>query len=133
MRDGLTIKREHLESQTFGEFSRKWDASLVVVSGPAAGMEYSLQRSRTILGRGPGVDFEFPDAEMSRQHVAVEYSHETFRASDLGSTNGTLVNGTLIRTTELKHGDRIEIGKHVLQFLLAGRPEEPKAWVVPAA
>jgi pSer/pThr/pTyr-binding forkhead associated (FHA) protein len=133
MRDGLTIKREHLESQTFREFTEKWDASLVVVSGTAAGMEYSLERSRTILGRGPGVDIEFPDAEMSRQHVAVEYSADAFRASDLGSTNGTLVDGTLINTTELKHGDRIEIGKHVVQFLLERRPEEPKAWVVPSA
>lgn len=130
MRDGRTLKRERTRTPGLAEFLEGWEATLVVLSGPAAGVEHPLERTCTVLGRGPGVDLALPDAEMSRQHVAVEFEGGSFRLRDLGSTNGTVLNGTLIHAAELKHGDRIETGRHLVQFLLERRPERPKTWVV---
>jgi pSer/pThr/pTyr-binding forkhead associated (FHA) protein len=130
MRDGRTVKREHARTPGLGEFLQAWEATLVILSGPGAGVEHPLERPRTVLGRGPGVDLALPDPEMSRQHAAVEFEGGSFRIRDLGSTNGTQVNGTLIHAAELKHGDRIATGGHVVQFLLERQPERPKTWVV---
>jgi pSer/pThr/pTyr-binding forkhead associated (FHA) protein len=79
------------------------------------------------------VDVAFDDAEMSRQHAAVEFTGGGFRLCDLGSTNGTVVNGTLVRARELAHGDRIELGQHVVQLRLEQHEVEPTVYSVPDA
>jgi pSer/pThr/pTyr-binding forkhead associated (FHA) protein len=133
MKDGRTVKRSGARSTDFAAFLERFEATLVVVRGRGAGDEHALDRSKLVLGRGPGVDVAFDDAEMSRQHVSVEFTGGGFRLCDLGSTNGTLVNGTLVRARELAHGDRIELGQHVLQLRLEPHEVEPKVYCVPDA
>jgi pSer/pThr/pTyr-binding forkhead associated (FHA) protein len=134
MKDGRTVKRRGaVRSADFAAFLDRFEATLVVVRGKGTGDEHELDRPKLVLGRGPGVDLAFDDAEMSRQHVSVEFTGGGFRLCDLGSTNGTLVNGTLVRARELAHGDRIELGQHVLQLRLEQHETEPRVYCVPDA
>lgn len=96
----------------------RFTATLIVVSGRAAGEEHVVERPHWLVGRGPGVDAAFDDPEMSQRHLRIEYSRGRFHAIDLDSTNGTRVNGTGVSSAELSHGDRIQAGAHVFQILI---------------
>jgi pSer/pThr/pTyr-binding forkhead associated (FHA) protein len=120
MQDGHTRKIARSEvAQSL--FLARHRASLVVVEGPAAGTEYVLESPKISLGRGPEVDIAFEDDAMSRQHAAIELGAEGHRVRDLGSTNGLTVNGSQISGADLKHGDRIALGEHTLQYILEKR------------
>ncbi len=132
MRDGRTVERiTRKPGADLAAFLARFDATLVVVRGFVAGDEHALDRPKLVLGRGPGVDLAFDDAEMSCQHAAIEWSGEGFRVCDLGSTNGTLVNGKRVQAHELAPGDRLELGRHVLQLRLEERAPEPRVYCVP--
>jgi len=105
-------------------------ASLVILEGGAEGTEFELERERCVIGRGPGVDLALDDSAMSRQHAAFERTATGWRVRDLGSTNGVRVNGAPVQGADLKHGDRIELGEHVLQYLVEARAAEPRAFQV---
>jgi pSer/pThr/pTyr-binding forkhead associated (FHA) protein len=132
MRDGVTVRRERGQApEDVSEFLERWRPVLVVVSGVAAGSEFVVDRVRTTVGRGPGVDLAFADAEMSQQHAAIEFADGGFRVCDLGSTNGTYVNGALVRVCELKNADRIQLGRFLFQFVLEERTRSPRVYVLP--
>ena len=133
MQDGQTVKRRTRPGQGGGlaGFLERYEPTLVVVRGSLAGKEHPLEREKLVLGRGPGVDLAIDDAEMSSQHAAVEFSGEGFRICDLGSTNGTFVNGKRVAAKDLEAGDRIELGRHLLQLRLEERPREPRVHLVP--
>ncbi len=134
MRDGVTVRRERGHApENVSDFLDRWRPSLVVISGVAAGSEFIVDRARTTVGRGPGVDLAFADAEMSQQHVAFEFADGGFRLCDLGSTNGTYVNGALVRVCELKNADRVQLGRFVFQFVLEERALSPRVYVLPDA
>ena len=120
-------------ADSLAEFIEAWQASIVVVSGDAAGSEYALDRACVSVGRGPGVDLEFGDTAMSRVHAAFEFAQGGFRIHDLGSTNGTSVNDGQVKVADLKNGDRVRIGEHVFQFVLAERERAPKTYTLPDA
>jgi pSer/pThr/pTyr-binding forkhead associated (FHA) protein len=67
---------------------------------------------------------------MSREHVVIEFSDGGFRIRDLGSMNGTQVNGEVIQVGNLDHGDRLRIGEHAFQFILEKREPEPNTYVL---
>lgn len=69
--------------------------SLAVIDGPDAGNVFRIERPRVTVGR-TGADLVLNDTEASRQHAAVEIHDTTYMLVDLGSTNGTLVNGEKI-------------------------------------
>ena len=129
MRDGKTLKRPSAPgAPQLKDFLAHYEARVTVVSGPGAGAGFPLNRERILIGRGPGVDRTFDDPAMSRQHAAIEFTGSGFRLRDLGSTNGTQLNGRAVQSEELRHGDRFEIGSR--QFLLAieVREHEPDAY-----
>ncbi len=113
------------------EFLDTLRATLIQVSGEAAGSEYELKTDRVTLGRGPDVDITFDDTAMSREHAALELAKEGFRLVDLGSTNGVLVNGTSVSAADLKHGDRFQLGDHIFQYVLEERERSPREFEVP--
>jgi pSer/pThr/pTyr-binding forkhead associated (FHA) protein len=134
MRDGVTVRRERGNApENVSDFLERWRPALVVISGVAAGSEFIVDRVRTTVGRGPGVDLAFADAEMSQQHAAIEFADGGFRLCDLGSTNGTYVNGALVRVCELKNADRVQLGRFVFQFVLEERALSPRVYVLPDA
>ncbi|MFN2537303.1 MAG: FhaA domain-containing protein [Mycobacteriales bacterium] len=65
-----------------------------------------------VLGRGLEADVQIPDTGVSRRHAQIDGN----RISDLGSTNGTRVNGTRITEAELQDGDRITLGSTEIVF-----------------
>jgi len=132
MRDGRTRKLEVAErDETFERYVEKWQATVVIVSGAAAGTEYPVERPLHTLGRGPGVDWTFDDSTMSKEHAAVEFADGRLRIRDLGSMNGIFLNGGEVKAEDLKNGDRFQIGEYVFQFVLQKRPKQPKTYVLP--
>ena len=82
----------------------------------ADGTNHVLDRATTTIGRLSECDIVVDDAGASRQHAEVRRTDAGFALTDLGSTNGTLVNGTPIREHLLDDGDRITIGETDLEF-----------------
>jgi pSer/pThr/pTyr-binding forkhead associated (FHA) protein len=66
------------------------------------------------IGRGGGNEFYLPDYHASRVHAQITWNGEAYVLKDLGSSNGTFVNGEKITERVLAQGDEIQIGSHVL-------------------
>ncbi len=131
MKDGFTkdLKASHGPA-SFEDFHSKFSIKLVVIAGVSAGTEYAMDSARVTLGRGPGVDIEFADKAMSRQHAAIEYTAGAMHVRDLGSTNRIAVNGAEVQAAQLDHGDRLTIGEHTVQLLVENRDTEPETYVI---
>jgi DNA-binding NtrC family response regulator len=90
---------------------------LTVVEGPDAGMVTSLDATgptRALLGQSPVCTIRLTDREVSRRHAALTVTDTKLVVLDLGSTNGTTVNGVLIKEAALQGGEAIRIGSSVL-------------------
>lgn len=88
-------------------------ATLTAMNG---GQTFTLGGSTVTLGRLPESDVVVDDPGASRQHARIRNSNGEFVLTDLGSTNGTLVNDEPVRERVLDDGDRITIGETVLEF-----------------
>jgi serine phosphatase RsbU (regulator of sigma subunit)/pSer/pThr/pTyr-binding forkhead associated (FHA) protein len=85
-------------------------AFLHVDSGPTTGTQYTIEAAKTILGRHPECDVVLDVAAVSRQHAQIMRVNSDFLIEDLGSRNGTIVNGQLIENQyALKEGDHVKI------------------------
>jgi hypothetical protein len=87
---------------------------LLVVDGP--GTRHELGSGRNVIGRGTEADIRLPDTGVSRKHVDVVLESGVATVEDLGSTNGTLVNGRRVSRQALADGDVIRIGHSVLVY-----------------
>lgn len=77
-----------------------------------------------VLGRSSGCALRFASAHVSRQHARVTVDPERASVQDLGSKNGTLVNGIRIhRRTDLAHGDKVELGRLTLTVSICPESE----------
>jgi hypothetical protein len=90
------------------------DGGAVLVDG--SGKEWRLDRDTQVIGRLAGSEIELQDTGASRRHAEVRRRGQDFVIVDLGSTNGTLVNDSPIAEHTLEDGDRITIGRTVLEF-----------------
>lgn len=95
------------------------EALLVVERGPVPSLRYALQQEQMTIGRSAGNDLVLADPEVSRRHVRVLRRADGFAVEDIGSTNGTFVNGQRIsHLTLLQDGDTIDLGDTVrLRFV----------------
>ena len=107
-------------------------ASLVVVEGAGAGKTYDLKRA-LILGRQKGVDLLVDDIGASREHCKVFLQDGEWCILDLGSRNGTKVNGAKVSRQALGHGDTILIGKTAIRFDAPEQPSRRPAAAPPSA
>ncbi|ROR32155.1 FHA domain-containing protein [Inmirania thermothiophila] len=100
-------------------------AKLILTLDGAVIREYPLEKETVSIGRRPGNDIQLNDLAVSGRHALVTHLRRTY-IEDLGSTNGTLVNGKRIRKTILEHGDVIQVGSHQITFLAdSDQPYEP--------
>ncbi len=76
-----------------------------------------ITQDRMTIGRRPHNDIVIDNLAVSGEHAAVERRAEGLFIEDLGSTNGTFLNGRAVRRTALKHQDTIGIGKYQLHYL----------------
>jgi len=85
--------------------------ALVVISGPLAGQTLALERRETTIGRDPSCEIALPNhTQVSRRHARLIPDANGWRVEDLGSTNGTLLNGEKIQSAVLPHGARLKLG-----------------------
>jgi hypothetical protein len=83
-----------------------------------SGRTYQVQRGSNIIGRGQDASFRLPDTSVSRRHIDVYFDGQVAVMHDLGSTNGTSVNGSTVQTWQLADGDVIRIGHSTVVFNL---------------
>ena len=95
-------------------------AMLTFESGPFAGRIVALPNQMVSIGRAPDNDVVVGDPATSGHHGRIDVRAGSFWISDLGSTNGTLVNGEPVIETQLTDGDMIAIGQNTLRFSLEG-------------
>ena len=93
-------------------------AKLTFETGPFAGRIVALPNQMVTFGRAPDNDVVVGDAATSGRHGRIEVRGGAFWISDLGSTNGTLVNGEPVIERQLGHGDLIAIGQNTIRFTL---------------
>jgi pSer/pThr/pTyr-binding forkhead associated (FHA) protein len=82
----------------------------------SAGISHELDRPMLTLGRSRDCDIAIDDPSVSRRHAEVHREADGFALVDLGSTNGTKVNGQKIDRSSLQNGDRITLGQTELRF-----------------
>jgi pSer/pThr/pTyr-binding forkhead associated (FHA) protein len=86
-------------------------AAIRVLRGFYEGLELPLDRDWLVIGRGRGADLVIHEPTISRAHAAVGFREGSFFVQDLGSTNGTFVNGTRRERAPLADGDEIQMGR----------------------
>ena len=92
--------------------------SLAIIDGPDAGSVFRLEKPRVTIGRS-NADLTLNDTEASRQHAAVEVHDLIFLLNDLGSTNGTMVDGRRINEpTELQNQSEFQVGGTTLMLIV---------------
>ena len=89
----------------------------VMRSGPTPGVTFSLEGDQIIIGRDATNGLAINDAEVSRKHSRLVFQGGKYVLEDLGSTNGTFVNGQrLAGPAVLKSGDIISLGEHIVMM-----------------
>jgi hypothetical protein len=89
-----------------------------LVSGD--GRTYPLQMGSTVIGRGDQANLRLPDVGISRRHARLDFDGGQVVLTDLGSTNGTMVNGQRVSAVALNPGDMIQLGTTTLTFRVDG-------------
>ncbi|HEY46550.1 MAG TPA: FHA domain-containing protein [Anaerolineae bacterium] len=107
---------------------------LIVRTGPNPGMVFELTKEVTLFGRDVTNDIVLADAEVSRQHARLTHTPGGYVLEDLGSTNGSFVNGErLIAPRTLNQGDLIGFGENVTLNFEAVSPDAAATIASPAA
>ena len=92
-------------------------AKLVLSLNGVVQGEYQITKERTTIGRKPDNDVQVDNLAVSGKHALIITILDDSFLEDLGSTNGTYVNGKLIKKHALRDGDVIGIGKHELKYV----------------
>lgn len=98
-------------------------ASLFVVRGNDQGARFELNQDVVTLGRDASNTIQLHDTEVSRRHASVRRTGRAYALVDLGSSNGTFVNGQRVQTRELASGDEVVLGGTAMLF--TGGGDEP--------
>ena len=92
--------------------------SLAVIMGANAGQIYTVTKPRTVLGRGTESDVQLQDSEVSRRHAMLEIRGDEAMVVDLGSTNGTYVDGVRIQKASIFSNQEFSLGTTTLMFIV---------------
>jgi hypothetical protein len=106
----------------------KWVAVLEI-----GGKRYPLAKSRTVIGRGTEADITVDDSGISRRHVEVLWDGTRAQANDLGSTNGSTLNGQRLVSAALETDSVIEMGHTRITFRLIPEAESTGTGSAPGA
>ena len=88
-----------------------------------AGKRYPIRKSRTVIGRGSDADITVDDSSISRKHVEVLWDGKRGQVNDLGSTNGSLLNGEKVAKAPLSPDSVIDIGRTRIVFRVVAQAE----------
>ena len=90
---------------------------LIAVGGPIRGKEFELKEGENILGRSDDCDLVIVQDGVSKRHLKLTINKDSAYIEDLGSSNGTIVNGKTITKLSLKNGDKIVLPNIIFQIL----------------
>ena len=130
MNDGRTRRVESVDPNRSSDFLANHRTTVVLISGPDAGNEWTLEGVRTVVGRSAKAGIQLDDRSVSSEHAVFELGAEGFGIRDLASTNGLRVNDRTESSRLLKHGDRIKLGEFELQIVIEERAAAPRTWSV---
>ena len=123
----VTLPPVEAEEEVHDEFPFPHDeleagqALLLVKRGPNAGSTFLLDQDATTVGRSTGGDVFLDDVTVSRKHAIFERrTGGAWFVRDVGSLNGTYVNGEQVDETKLASGDEVQIGRFKVTFFAAG-------------
>jgi len=88
-----------------------------ILSGPQAGDIITLKPGTNVMGRAPNCDVKIVSSQVSKEHAKLDVLDSKIVVTDLGSRNGTFVNGTQVRTTRLNPGDKIALHDVLLEVI----------------
>ncbi len=97
--------------------------SLAVIMGTNAGQIHTVSKPRIILGRAADSDVQLQDSEVSRRHAMLEIHLDEGSVVDLGSTNGTYVDGVRIQRATIYSNQEFSLGTTTLMFIVTDVPE----------
>src|SRR5436190_6710493 len=97
---------------------------LVMFRADGERKSFSITRDVTVMGRREDCDFRIPLGDISRKHCRLIKEDNVLKIEDLGSSNGTYVNGKRIHEAELAAGDTVQIGPVVFVLQLDGEPHD---------
>ncbi len=97
---------------------------LIVLYPQVQFKQIPLEVGTVVLGRGQDADIKLDDELVSRKHCAIHFDGKTVTISDLGSTNGTYVDGQAVQTCALEPDNRLQIGKMVMKIDFKDQDEE---------
>lgn len=122
-----TISAEHTivtAIEKVGTSEGKKNAYILFLTGALVGKLHMLTEGTTTIGRSHGCTLVLDDTRISRQHVEIRLDRGTATLKDLGSTNGTFVNGERCETKALHDGDKIQISSAtIFKFALQDHTE----------
>src|SRR3954466_7508298 len=103
---------------------------LVMFRADGERKSFSITRDVTVMGRREDCDFRIPLGDISRKHCRLIKEDEALKIEDLGSSNGSYVNGKRIHEADLQAGDTVQIGPVVFVVQLDGTPadDELQPW-----
>lgn len=101
--------------------SQSHQISLHILEGDQINNHFFLSKTETVVGRDKRCDIVLRDPEASARHCGIVVFESVAVLKDLGSTNGTVLNGYLIKEDLLKDGDKIQVGGTTLQFCIKSK------------
>lgn len=90
---------------------------LVAVGGKLRGSEFVLSEGENVLGRGMDVDHSLKVEGVSKRHMSISVNGDTCFVQDLGSSNGTFINGKLAKNATVKNGDKVALPNVIFQVV----------------
>src|SRR3954452_9355398 len=102
-------------------------AKLIAIAGPLKDYQWELAADSLSIGRDLSNDICIPAGSVSRQHCRIVRTAEGFTVEDLGSRNGTLINGSAAAKYSLSHADKIAVGDSIFVFAAEGQDYEVSA------
>jgi len=94
---------------------------LIALSGPARGARFLIDSDEVRIGRSSENEIFLDDVTVSRKHARLQRNNGEFTFSDLGSLNGTYLDGVISKAGTLVEGSELQIGKYRLHFFLGGK------------
>jgi hypothetical protein len=113
----LSVTKVFRTKMAFSNISRKRAVYLQVTSPLLMPKDIELKRQETTIGRSSECHVSVPLPNVSRIHARLVYHDHEYRIEDLGSTNGTFVNGVQIQRCIMRHNDQIQIGDAKIIYL----------------
>jgi predicted component of type VI protein secretion system len=99
-------------------------AVLVMFRSDGERRSFSMARDMTVIGRREDCDLRIPLGEVSRKHCRIVRDGDTLKVEDLGSSNGTFLNGQRVQEAMLSPGDTIQVGPVVFVLQIDGEPAD---------